>query len=127
MKKIKILFIIMTIFLILFLVPIHCQAEGVLEGLGGVGGLDNYGKLQEKSSYDGFLDKVGIFLGFIQVIGSALALICLMVLGIKYMMGSVEEKAQYKKTLLPYFIGALMVFGISNLLRVVYIIAINMF
>ena len=44
------------------------------------------------------------------------SVIALILLGIKYMVGSTEEKAEYKETLLPYFIGAILVFGISNLL-----------
>ena len=43
------------------------------------------------------------------------------------MTGSIEEKAQYKKTLMPYFIGAMMVFGISNFLVVIYNVAIALF
>lgn len=37
----------------------------------------------------------------IAIVGSAAAIITLIILGIKYMMGSAEEKAEYKKTLLP--------------------------
>lgn len=50
---------------------------------------------------------------FISMIGSGIAIITLIMLGIKYMLGSVEEKASYKRTLLPYIIGALLVFGAS--------------
>ena len=56
----------------------------------------------------------------IAIVGSAAAIITLIVLGIKYMMGSAEEKAEYKKTLLPYIIGAAMVFGASVLTGVIY-------
>ena len=49
----------------------------------------------------------------ISIVGSGVAVIALIILGIKYMMGSVEEKAEYKKTMMPYVIGALMVFGAS--------------
>lgn len=56
----------------------------------------------------------------VAIIGSAAAIITLIVLGIKYMMGSAEEKAEYKKTLLPYIIGAAMVFGASVIVGVVY-------
>ena len=42
------------------------------------------------------------------------------------MMGSVEEKAEYKKTLLPYVIGASMVFAASSLVSIIYNIAINL-
>lgn len=56
----------------------------------------------------------------VATIGSAAAIITLIILGIKYMMGSAEEKAEYKKTLLPYIIGAAMVFGASVFVGVIY-------
>ena len=56
----------------------------------------------------------------VSVVGSAAAIITLIILGVKYMMGSAEEKAEYKKTLLPYIIGAVMVFGASVLTNVIY-------
>ena len=46
-------------------------------------------------------DIVGNVLGFVQILGSAIAVIMIVVLGIKYMMGSAEEKAEYKKTYIP--------------------------
>ena len=56
----------------------------------------------------------------VSIVGSAAAIITLIILGVKYMMGSAEEKAEYKKTLLPYVIGAAMVFGASLLTGVIY-------
>ena len=52
-------------------------------------------------------------IGLLQVAGMAVSIIVLIVLGIKYMMGSTAEKAEYKKTLMPYFVGALLIFGAS--------------
>ena len=34
------------------------------------------------------------------------------------MLGSVEEKAEYKKDLLPYFIGSILLFGICTIVKV---------
>lgn len=51
----------------------------------------------------------------VAIVGSAAAVIILIILGIKYMMGSAEDKAEYKKSLLPYVIGAVFVFGASAL------------
>lgn len=59
-------------------------------------------------------------LGIVQVIGSIAAVIVLVVLGIKYMMGSAEEKAEYKKTMIPYIIGAVLIFAASNLASMIY-------
>lgn len=54
-------------------------------------------------------------LGIIQVVGTVIAVGVLMVIGIKYMMGSAEEKAEYKKTMLPYLIGAIILFAAVNI------------
>lgn len=62
----------------------------------------------------------------ITTIGVIISVIMLIILGIKYMMGSVEEKAEYKKTLLPYTIGAGLVFAASVIAQIVYNLAINL-
>lgn len=59
-------------------------------------------------------------LGIVSTGASVLAVIILIVLGVKYMMGSAEEKAEYKKTLLPYAIGALFVFGAGAICTVLF-------
>ena len=56
----------------------------------------------------------------ISTIGSIVSVIVLIVLGIKYMMGSAEEKAEYKKTLLPYIIGAGLVFAASAIAGIIF-------
>ncbi len=59
-------------------------------------------------------------LGYIQTLGSILSVIVLVVLGIKYMIGSVEEKAEYKKTMIPYLTGAILLFAGSNIVQIIY-------
>lgn len=61
----------------------------------------------------------------ISTIGSILSVIVIIVLGIKYMLGSVEEKAEYKKTLLPYVIGAAFIFAASTISQIIYELAIQ--
>lgn len=56
----------------------------------------------------------------ISYVGSGIAVIVLIVLGIKYMMGSAEEKAEYKKTLLPYILGAVLVFAASSIAGIIF-------
>lgn len=56
----------------------------------------------------------------VSIVGSGISIIAIIVLGVKYMMGSVEEKAEYKKTMMPYLIGAIFVFGASALVGVIY-------
>lgn len=61
-------------------------------------------------------EEVGnLVLGLIQTIGTFIAVGTLMILGIKYMLGSTEERATYKKSMLPYLIGAILLFGAVNI------------
>ena len=51
-------------------------------------------------------------------IGMVAAVLMIAILGIKYMLGGVEEKAEYKKDLVPYLIGACLLFGISAFVKI---------
>lgn len=62
----------------------------------------------------------GKILSAVTTTGVVLSVIVLSVLGIKYMLGSAEEKAEYKKTLMPYIIGAALIFGASTIATIVY-------
>ena len=67
------------------------------------------------------IEKIGNqVITIVSTIGSVASVIVLIVLGLKYMMGSAEEKAEYKKTLMPYVIGAGMVFAASAIAGVIY-------
>lgn len=62
----------------------------------------------------------GTILNAITIVGVVISIVMVMVLGIKYMLGSVEEKAEYKKTMLPMLIGAILLFCSSTLVSVIY-------
>ena len=61
----------------------------------------------------------GTIASVIRNVGIIVAVIILMVLGIKYMTGSAEEKAEYKKTMIPYIVGAVILFGASGIAQAV--------
>lgn len=67
-----------------------------------------------------FIERANLVLGIIRFAGTFVSVLILMVLGVKYMLGSVEEKANYKEAMGPYIIGAVMVFAIPNLIGIVY-------
>jgi len=61
---------------------------------------------------DSSMNSIGsTILTFITNAAMVLAVVLVAILGIKYMMGSVEEKAEYKKSMVPYLVGAICVFG----------------
>ena len=79
-------------------------------------GLDGNGNVQISD-----LTKVGNnIVTIIQVVGIVIAVIVLLIIGIKYMMGSASEKAEYKKTMIPYIVGAVLIFAGTSLVRVIY-------
>ena len=67
-----------------------------------------------------YTNAVGNILGAIQYIGTIVSVLVLAVLGVKYMLGSVEQKAEYKKDMLPYIIGAVLLFSGTNLAQFIY-------
>ena len=56
----------------------------------------------------------------LSTIGSIVSVVVLVIIGIKYMFGSAEEKAEYKKSLMPYLIGAILVFAASTIASIIY-------
>ena len=61
------------------------------------------------------VDKAKIVVTVIRNIGVIVAVIALMVIGIKTMFGSLEEKSKYKEALPGYIIGVILVIAITTL------------
>lgn len=59
-------------------------------------------------------------LGIVQAVGMAVAVIMLMVMAIRFMVASVEEKAQIKEQMKPFVIGAILLFATSAFLGVAF-------
>ena len=70
-------------------------------------------------------EKAGKVLGAIHTIGAVVAVLVLIGIGIKYLLGSVEEKSEYKQTLIPYIIGAALIFSGTAIPNIIYQIAKN--
>lgn len=70
------------------------------------------GDLSGKVSYGDSIalqTKAGQIMGMIRNVAVIASVIILMVLGVKYMLGSVEEKAEYKKSFIPLIVGIVLV------------------
>lgn len=120
MKKKKMI-IIFILFLFIFSVAIFSTISMAADNEKLTNPLENPGAFEPSSmTKAGKLKSLGnTIIGIVQFIGSFTSVIALIVLGIKYMTGSVEEKAEYKKTMVPYVIGAILVFATTNLLGIV--------
>lgn len=69
--------------------------------------------------------KVNPIIGTIKTVGIVISVVTLIVLGFKYMIGSVQEKAEYKKTMIPYLIGAVLIVAVTQLVSLIANIVTN--
>lgn len=67
----------------------------------------------------------GQIANILSTIGIIVGVIVLLVLGIKYMMGSTSEKAEYKKTMIPYLIGVVLLVAITQFIGLIANIVSN--
>lgn len=64
--------------------------------------------------------KVGPILGIVRNIGIVLSVIFLMIIGVQAMLGSAEERADYKKRLPKYLIGVIVLLAGSVIPQLIY-------
>lgn len=87
----------------------------------------NYWKPSNRVDSARFNQKVGAIASVVRNVGIIISVGTLIAIGIKFMLGSVEEKAQYKQTLIPWLIGAILIFAMTSLPSLIYNISTNMF
>ncbi len=122
MKKImiNILSIILILFLLINICPTKTQAvnlDGIMSGADnfiekGKNGTTTIDETQLQNTSDLIYN---ILLGVSMVI----AVIVGIILGIKYMMASTEEKAEVKETLVPYVVSCVIMFGAFTIWKIV--------
>lgn len=62
----------------------------------------------------------GKIMGMIRNIAVIASVIIIMILGVKYMLGSIEEKAEYKKSFMPLIIGIILVVAASSIATFIF-------
>lgn len=68
---------------------------------------------------DPIKDMSNIIFNVIFILGIVIAVIWGLVIAIKFITGSVEEKAEVKKTLIPYVAGCVVLFGAFTIWKIV--------
>lgn len=117
MKNKKILIFMLILFVLFLMIPSFSLATIVFNPI------ENPGSFQpvplNETDVNIVTNKASGIYSVIVVIGVVVSVISLMIIGIKYMVGSVEQKAEYKKTMIPYIIGIVLLLSISTILGVV--------
>jgi len=71
------------------------------------------------SDYYMVAKKGATILNVLVTVGVVVSVVMFMILGIKYMMGSVEQKADYKKTMIPMLIGTVLLFTVTTIVGII--------
>lgn len=124
--KIVIIFIVVSI---LFLIPTNAYAQCVLSEIKVATGIIDPGDFEPpdltETDAEVVTSKASKITNVIGVIGIIVSVISLILIGIKFMTGSIEEKAEYKKSMIPYLIGVFIFFALTQLLRIIINISEN--
>lgn len=118
MKKIKIVTVILLILLSIIAItkPIyasdtkrHTAGEIISEGKGFIEKGQN--DAENKIGSDDLKKMSDTIYNILLVAGIIIAIIVGLIMGIKFIIGGIEEKAEIKAMLIPYIIGCVVVFG----------------
>lgn len=120
-KQVKILSIILVIMMVMTSISsvvLAVKGDEVIKDIN-----NSASNIQADTETNKITEMGGRIVVIMQTVGIVVAVVILLVLGIKYMIGSAEEKAEYKKTMIPYVVGAILIFAATTIVNVVYQIA----
>lgn len=121
MKKKTILKLIsITLLIIIFLIPTQTLSEASSDIDIDTGLVPDKSTISSASTTSEFDDAGKVILGAIQTVGVVISVIVIVIVGIKYMIGSVDERAEYKKTMWPYIIGVILLASATTIPNIIY-------
>lgn len=121
MKKYKKLYIkMLTIILMLtfIVLPNFVSAWSMTTEIEGIEGTDTIKSIEENTQ-----TVMGTAVSVVRIVGVGMAVIMLVVLGIKYVSSAPEAKAEFKKTAIPYVVGAVIIFASTQILGIIVEVA----
>ena len=107
MKRFFIPIFLITTLAIVLVVPNTCIAIGNL-------GINEPPKIDTS-----LLTALGGVIGIIMGVGTVVAICASIYLGIRYILSSVEEKAEIKKKMVPFIIGVAIFYGATGILKII--------
>lgn len=118
LKNIKKILGISLIMLLIFSTFVQFQCFAAEADVSTViSNMKNVNQTSDVTSGNGGITKVlNMIIGLLQIAGSGIALIMVTWMGVKYLLSSVEDKADVKKQAVPIVIGAILLFGAVNLM-----------
>lgn len=123
MKVNKIIFILVIIITLLLLFMPNTLASG-----GGSTSVTTFEDMWKKTFDTPKLptkmsEIIGIIIAFLRNVSIIVTVLVLTILGVKYMLGSVNDKADYKKDFPNIIIGLVLISGIFSIISAIFSIA----
>lgn len=92
-----------------------------------VTGADNFlnsgkGTFQDAVDQESLKSASDLIYNTLLIVGICVAVIMGAILGLQFIMGSVEQKVKIKESLIPYFVGCIVLFGAFGIWRLVILL-----
>ena len=113
-KTIKIISILFLLILLIFSTTTYVQADIDLKP-------DEY-KPEKITAQEGgrAIEMAGKILKIVRTCGVVAAMVVLSIIGLKYMLASLDEKANYKENMIPYIVGCALLVLCTTLPSIIY-------
>lgn len=114
-KTLKIFMIALMAFMLLFVVvqPTTVLADDVSTITDGI-------KATGEGDSDALTTTAKKITNLIWVLSIVIAVIVLMIIGVKYIIGGVQEKAEYKKSLIPVVVGIVVIVSATTIVKFLF-------
>jgi type IV secretory pathway VirB2 component (pilin) len=115
-KSVKIISaLLVAVMLVIAIAP--CALATVDTGI--ITDIDTKGKGRAEGS-EGVITIAGNVVKWIRTLAAIAAVVIISILGIKYMIGSTEERAEYKKSFMPLIIGIVVVVAAAQIATMIF-------
>lgn len=116
MRRRKIIFLLLVVLMVIGNFTVSLATTGGSKSNFDFKAFDSGGD----SSVDSAAQTVmGTAISVIRIVATGVSIIMLSYIGIKYMMAAPAERADFKKSIPIYILGAVLVFGAGNILTVI--------
>lgn len=113
------IFFILIIFILMICSTHIVQATTISNIIQGADGFITNGSSSDMIAGDKIKNLSDIIYNVLLILGTVIAVIVGSVLGIQFITGSVEQKAQVKDSLIPFVIGCVVIFGAFGIWKLV--------
>ena len=118
-KSFSIILLITFLLLIVLSNYSYTSATSIGDIMSGADNFIQNGQGTQQISNENIRDLSDTIYNILLIIGTAIAMIVGVVLGIQFITGSVEAKSKVKESLIPYFTGCVVIFGAFGIWKLV--------